>query len=271
MKRVKKTPLRFSLNTLLLALPREGAYPAGKYLNRMICFAIAAVIWAAPLMAEHPPDSASQQKERNQMVAEQLRNRGIQNPDVLAAMRNTPRHWFVPPELTKMAYADRPLPIGEGQTISQPYIVALMTELLTPDRNHRVLEIGTGSGYQAAILANVAKEVYTIEIREKLYTKANQTLGTLGFTNIKTRHSDGYFGWPEAAPFDCIMITAAIDHIPPPLLKQLKDGGRLILPLGNPFSYQNLSLVTKQGEDYTVKQITGVLFVPMTGYAVDHN
>jgi len=181
------------------------------------------------------------------------------------------RHSFVPKELVSRAYADHPLPIGEGQTISQPYIVALMTESLKPKGPERVLEIGTGSGYQAAILANVTKEVYTIEIKEKLYTKANQILRTLGFTNIKTRHSDGYFGWPEAAPFDCIMITAAIDHIPPPLLKQLKDGGRLILPLGNPFSYQNLSLVTKHGEDYTVKQITGVLFVPMTGYALDPN
>jgi protein-L-isoaspartate(D-aspartate) O-methyltransferase len=185
-------------------------------------------------------------------------------------MSEVPRHSFVPKELVSQAYRDHPLPIGEGQTISQPYIVALMTESLKLKGPERVLEIGTGSGYQAAILANVAKDVCTIEIKEKLYTKATQILHSLGFTNIKTRHADGYFGWPEAAPFDCIMITAAIDHIPPPLLKQLKDGGRLILPLGNPFSYQNLSLVTKQGEDYTVKQITGVLFVPMTGHALDH-
>jgi protein-L-isoaspartate(D-aspartate) O-methyltransferase len=181
------------------------------------------------------------------------------------------RHCFVPKELASQAYADHPLPIGEGQTISQPYIVALMTESLELKGHERVLEIGTGSGYQAAILANVAKDVYTIEIKEKLFAKANRTLRSLGYTNIKTRHADGYFGWPEAAPFDSIMITASIDHVPPPLLKQLKDGGRLILPLGNPFSYQNLSLVTKHGEDYTVKQITGVLFVPMTGYALDHN
>ena len=181
------------------------------------------------------------------------------------------RHCFVPKELASQAYADHPLPIGEGQTISQPYIVALMTESLELKGHERVLEIGTGSGYQAAILASVVKDVYTIEIKEKLFKKANRTLRSLGHTNIKTRRADGYFGWPEAAPFDCIMITASIDHVPPPLLKQLKDGGRLILPLGNPFSYQNLSLVTKHGEDYTVKQITGVLFVPMTGYALDHN
>ena len=205
------------------------------------------------------------------MVLSQIRSRGISDQKALKAMSEVLRHSFVPEELATQAYADHPLPIGMGQTISQPYIVALMTESLELKGHERVLEIGTGSGYQAAILANVVKDVYTIEIKKKLYTKANQVLRTLGYTNIETRHADGYFGWPEAAPFDRIMITAAIDHIPPLLLRQLKDGGRLILPLGNPFSYQNLSLVTKHGENYTVKQITGVLFVPMTGYALDHN
>jgi protein-L-isoaspartate(D-aspartate) O-methyltransferase len=146
-----------------------------------------------------------------------------------------------------------------------------MTESLSLSKNHRVLEIGTGSGYQAAILASIVHEVYTIEIKEKLYKKATQALAELHLKNIKTRQCDGYFGWPDAAPFDGIMITAAVDHIPPPLLKQLKDGGRLILPLGNPFSYQNLVLVTKHGGDYTVKQITGVLFVPMTGHALKND
>ncbi len=146
-----------------------------------------------------------------------------------------------------------------------------MTESLNLKGGERILEIGTGSGYQAAILAKVAKEVYTIEIKKKLYQNASNVLRSMGYTNVKTRHGDGYFGWSEASPFDCIMITAAIDHIPPPLLKQLKEGGRLILPLGNPFSYQNLTLITKQGNDYTVKQITGVLFVPMTGRALDRN
>ena len=205
------------------------------------------------------------------MVQSQIRSRGISDKKVLNAMSEIPRHRFVPKALYSQAYKDHPLPIGEGQTISQPYIVALMTESLKLKGPESVLEIGTGSGYQAAILANVTKEVYTVEIRKKLHTKAKQTFRSLGYTNIKTRHADGYFGWPEAAPFDCIMVTAAIDHIPPPLLKQLKDGGRLIIPLGNPFNYQNLSLVTKQGEDYTVKQITGVLFVPMTGYALKQN
>jgi len=223
------------------------------------------------LMGRVQKDAPKYQQAREKMVLSQIRLRGISDKKVLKAMSEVLRHSFVPEDLASQAYADHPLPIGEGQTISQPYIVALMTERLKLKGPESVLEIGTGSGYQAAVLANVVKEVYTIEIRKNLHTKANQTLHSLGYTNIKTRHADGYFGWPEAAPFDCIMITAAIDHIPPPLLKQLKDGGRLILPLGNPFSYQNLSLVTKQGEDYTVKQITGVLFVPMTGYALDHN
>lgn len=222
-------------------------------------------------MGQVQKDTAKYRQTREKMVLSQIRSRGISDNNVLKAMSQVLRHCFVPKELASQAYADHPLPIGEGQTISQPYIVALMTESLELKGHERILEIGTGSGYQAAILANVAKDVYTIEIKEKLFAKANRTLNSLGYTNIKTRHADGYFGWPEAAPFDCIMITASIDHVPPPLLKQLKDGGRLILPLGNPFSYQNLSLVTKHGEDYTVKQITGVLFVPMTGYALDHN
>jgi len=237
-----------------------------KHLLILLIFAICPSF----LMGQVQKDTPKYRQAREQMVLSQIRSRGISDNKVLKAMSEVPRHSFVPKELASRAYRDHPLPIGEGQTISQPYIVALMTESLELKGSERVLEIGTGSGYQAAILANVTKDVYTIEIKEKLYTKANQILDTLGFTNIKTRHSDGYFGWPEAAPFDCIMITAAIDHIPPPLLKQLKDGGRLILPLGNPFSYQNLSLVTKHGEDFTVKQITGVLFVPMTGYALDH-
>jgi protein-L-isoaspartate(D-aspartate) O-methyltransferase len=219
--------------------------------------------------ADVVPDSPDLQKARNQMVQTTIEERGISDPDVLSAMRSVPRHCFVPKDLLSVAYADRPLPIGEGQTISQPYVVALMTEILQPAKDHRVLEIGTGSGYQAAILAHITPQVYTIEIKQKLYNKASRDLKLLGYDTIETRRADGYFGWPEKGPFDAIMITAAIDHIPPPLLKQLKDGGRLALPLGNPFSYQNLVLVTKQGQDLIVKQITGVLFVPMTGYALE--
>ena len=208
------------------------------------------------------------QNERQKMVAEQIAARGISDTGVLAAMGRVPRHLFVPENLKPRAYSDRPLPIGEGQTISQPYIVALMTESLKLERNMRVLEIGTGSGYQAAVLAERVNDVFTIEIKEKLHQRATDLLNSLDISNVTTRHGDGYYGWPEHAPFDAIMITAAVDHIPPPLLDQLKDGGRLILPLGNPFSYQNLALVTRQGKDYRVRQITGVLFVPMTGHAL---
>jgi protein-L-isoaspartate(D-aspartate) O-methyltransferase len=242
-------------------------------LKKILSALFAFTLIPAALTAEIREDFLVQKAKRIKMVSDQIIRRGIADKNVIRAMTEVPRHLFVPEELMDKAYSDRPLPIGEGQTISQPYIVALMTESLKLEGNERVLEIGTGSGYQAAILAAIVKEVFTIEIKDKLYIKSSKILKTLEIYNVKTRHSDGYFGWAEASPFDCIMITAAIDHIPPPLLKQLKNGGKLILPLGNPFSYQNLVLVTKQDEDYRVKQITGVLFVPMTGYALDrfHN
>ncbi len=219
--------------------------------------------------ADDPEDSPRYRKQREKMVQNQIQARKITDSRVINAMKTVPRHLFVPKQLRKKAYADHPLPIGEGQTISQPYIVALMTERLKLTGGERVLEIGTGSGYQAAILAEVAKEVFTMEIKEKLHERSTKTLKSLKFSNIRTRHGDGYFGWGEFAPFDAIMITAAVNHIPPPLLKQLKNKGRLILPLGNPFHFQNLTLVTKKGEDYKVKQITGVLFVPLTGHALE--
>jgi len=209
------------------------------------------------------------ERARASMVAKQIVGRGVKNPKVISAMTAVPRHRFIPESLQAQAYADYPLPIGEGQTISQPYIVALMTEWLELKSIDRVLEVGTGSGYQAAILSKIADAVYTIEIKKMLYQHATEVLQSIGYAGIHTRHGDGYFGWKEAAPFDAIVITAAVDHIPPPLLAQLNDGGRLILPLGNPFHYQNLTLVTKKGDDYTVKQITGVLFVPMTGRAME--
>jgi len=221
------------------------------------------------LSAEIVADSTKFRKARENLIRDHIEGRGVSDPLVLKAMREVPRHNFVPRKIVSKAYADTALPIGGGQTISQPYVVALMTASLKLGDYHRVLEIGTGSGYQSAVLAKIVREVYTIEIKEKLHNKATRLLKTLGFTNVKTRHGDGYFGWPEAAPFDAIMITAAVNHVPPPLLEQLKDGGLLILPLGNPFSYQNLTLVTKNGDDYTTKLITGVLFVPMTGHAMD--
>ena len=225
--------------------------------------------FASNLFADLTADSPRFKAAREKLIGDSIEGRGISDPHVLAAMREVPRHNFVPENIISNAYRDTALPIGEGQTISQPYVVALMTASLKLDRRQRVLEIGTGSGYQTAVLAKIVKEVYTIEIKKKLHDKSTRLLKNLGFTNIKTRHGDGYYGWQEAAPFDAIMITAAVNHVPPPLLKQLKDGGLLILPLGNPFSYQNLTLVVKKGEDYITKQITGVLFVPMTGVALD--
>jgi protein-L-isoaspartate(D-aspartate) O-methyltransferase len=221
------------------------------------------------VIADMIPDNPTFKAARENLVENYIAGHGITDPQVLAAMRSVPRHCFVPKRLVSKAYADTALPIGASQTISQPYVVALMTESLKLTGNHRVLEIGTGSGYQAAVLAKIVKEVYSIEIKEKLHHESTRLLKTLGFTNVKTRHGDGYFGWQEAAPFDAIMITAAVNHVPPPLLKQLTEGGRLILPLGNPFSYQNLTMVTKTRGDYITQQITGVLFVPMTGYAQD--
>jgi len=214
-------------------------------------------------------DSIKYQTDRHHMVDRQIRGRGISAPNVLFALNKVPRHLFIPENIAHKAYSDTPLPIGGGQTISQPYIVALMTESLNLTGNERVLEIGTGSGYQAAVLSEIVRDVFTIEIREDLFQNASRILKALNYRNVNVRRADGYFGWEEAAPFDCIMITAAVDHIPPPLLNQLKDNGRLILPLGNPFSYQHLTLVVKKGKDYTVRQITGVLFVPMTGHAFE--
>jgi len=240
-------------------------------MKKFIFFLIPILLCLVPtlLVAGTLKDFTRFKKARERLVSNYIENKGIEDPNVLAAMRKVQRHSFVPDNLESSAYEDRPLPIGEGQTISQPYVVALMTEILQLNDRHRVLEIGTGSGYQAAVLAQIAGEVYSIEIKQKLYERASKVLESLGYKNVKTLHDDGYFGWPKAGPFDAIMITAAVDHIPPPLIKQLKDGGRLTLPLGNPFSYQNLVLVTKQGGDVSVKQITGVLFVPMTGHALD--
>ena len=208
-------------------------------------------------------------QKRFDMVSRQIAARGVRDAEVLEAMRAVPRHLFVPQTLQDRAYDDSPLPIGEGQTISQPYIVALMTELLEVQPDHRVLEIGTGSGYQAAVLSGLAGEVFSIEIKELLHVRATEILRELGYDNVRTLHGDGYYGWEEEAPFDGIIITAAVDHVPPPLLQQLVDGGRLVLPLGHPFSFQNLVLVTREGEDFRLQQITGVLFVPMTGKALE--
>jgi len=199
------------------------------------------------------------------MVDRQIRRRGVTDRDVLDAMERVPRHEFVPSQYRSQAYADHPLPIGFGQTISQPYIVALMTQLLELKPDYRVLEVGTGSGYQAAILAEIVQEVYTVEIIEALATQASERLARLGYTNVRVRCGDGYFGWEEHAPYDAIIVTAAASEIPEPLLAQLMDGGKLVVPVGPPGGYQTLWEITKQGSKVRKRNVTGVLFVPLTG------
>ncbi len=185
---------------------------------------------------------------------------------VLAALASVPRHEFVPAELRSLAYENRPLPIGHGQTISQPYIVAIMTDLVRVEPHSRVLEVGTGSGYQAAILAELVNEVYSIEIIKPLATAAANRLQRLHYQNVKTRQGDGYYGWEQYAPFDAIVVTAAANHIPPPLIEQLKVGGHMIIPVGSRFMAQELLLVTKeQSGKITTRQILPVRFVPLTG------
>lgn len=193
-------------------------------------------------------------------------DRGALSPSVMAAMGKVERHRFVPAWLTVFAYLNRPLPIGYGQTISQPLIVALMTDLMKVKEGDKVLEIGTGSGYQAAILAEIVKSVYSIEIIEPLGKEAAERLKSLGYSNVEVRVGDGYYGWPEEMPFDAIIVTAASSHVPPPLLKQLKPGGRMVIPLGTHFMTQYLMLVEKQTDgSVTSRQIVPVSFVPFTG------
>jgi protein-L-isoaspartate(D-aspartate) O-methyltransferase len=204
-------------------------------------------------------------EERMDMVETQIRRRGVTDEDVLTALEKVPRHEFVPDQYKSQAYADHPLPIGYGQTISQPYIVALMTELLNLHNTDRVLEIGTGSGYQAAILAEIVGEVYTVEIVEPLAAEARERLQRLGYTNVHVLSADGYYGWKEHAPYDAIIVTCAPDHIPQPLVQQLKDGGKLVIPVGPPGGYQTLWQITKQGTEVKKRNVTGVLFVPLTG------
>lgn len=208
------------------------------------------------------------EEARESMVRTQLKARDVSDPRVLEVMGRVPRHLFVSRDLWEKAYADHPLPIGEGQTISQPYVVALMTESLELEGSERVLEIGTGSGYQAAVLTELCEEVYTIEIREALAKSAEDRLKRLGYGNVQVRWADGYFGWEEHAPFDAIIITCAVNHVPPHLIQQLGDGGRLILPLGSTVYYQTLTLIEKKGEELIVTYTISVRFVPMIGEAL---
>lgn len=205
------------------------------------------------------------EKKRKTMIERDIKARGIKDKIVLEVMERVQRHLFVDEYLRDRAYEDYPLPIGDGQTISQPYVVALMTEALKLKDTDKVLEIGTGSGYQAAVLAEIAKEVYTIEIRKGLAEKAENRLKESGYKNVNVKYGDGYFGWDEYAPFDAIIITASANHIPPPLIKQLKENGRLIIPLGSTVYYQTLTLAEKKRGELDLEQITSVAFVPMIG------
>lgn len=213
-----------------------------------------------------PADSFAAQRER--MVREQIAapGRDVKNPRVLRALGSVPRHEFIPLDSRSLAYMDRPLPIGFGQTISQPYIVAFMTEQLDPQPTHRVLEIGTGSGYQAAVLSTLVADVYSIEIVQPLARRAAGDLDRLGFRNVHVRAGDGYRGWPEAAPFDSVIVTCAPDHVPEPLILQLKEGGRMVIPVGN-FGAQRLHVFEKVGGRLEERAVLPVSFVPMTGDA----
>jgi protein-L-isoaspartate(D-aspartate) O-methyltransferase len=201
-------------------------------------------------------------KMREEMVKTQIENRGIKDSATLAAMRKVPRHSFVPADQVANAYEDRPLPIGYGQTISQPYIVAYMTEIVKPKPGQKILEIGTGSGYQAAILAGIVSKVYTVEIIDELGKQASTRLKNLNYKNVEVKIADGYHGWKEHAHYDAIVVTAAAEYIPPPLKEQLKDSGRMIIPVGSPYMTQQLMLIEKTGNKYRSTSLMPVRFVP---------
>lgn len=232
------------------------------------CLLILAILLGVPgAIAQEPQSRAERADERARMVREQIQRRGIEDQAVLGAMIAVPRHEFVPRAHRGMAYADRPLPIGEGQTISQPYIVALMTEVMRLEPGYRVLEVGTGSGYQAAVASHLADSVFTIEILRPLAESAHERLARLGYRNVVVRHGDGYYGWAEHAPFDAIVVTAAAGHIPPPLVQQLKPGGRMVIPVGGPLQVQQLVLVEKRADgSVATRSLLPVRFVPLLGH-----
>lgn len=244
---------------------RDPGMKALKFIHNLVIIFLLLGVFCFSTGPASSADTDDYTSARKKMVANQIRDRGIADPDVLDAMASVLRHEFVEPGLRKMAYHDRPLPIGFGQTISQPYIVALMTGLLDLDKNARVLEIGTGSGYQAAVLARIVREVYTVEIVKPLHDQSKKTLNRLGYQNIHVLNADGYFGWEAHAPFDAIIVTCASDFIPPPLIQQLKNGGVMCIPVGPPFKVQHLILVKKDKTGHITSQIiASVRFVPLT-------
>ncbi len=225
-----------------------------------------------PIQTEEPTQAVEvdYEQERLEMVKSTIEARDVTDVGVLNAMRTTPRHLFISPKDESLAYRDHPLPIGYGQTISQPYIVAWMTELLALKPGEKVLEIGTGSGYQAAVLAELGYvDVYTIEIVPELATLAAIRLDDLGYSKVEVKQADGYYGWPEYAPFDAIIVTAAPDHLPAPLVEQLTEGGRLVIPIGPPGGYQSLWKFVKVGGEVTAYNMGGVIFVPFTGEGIE--
>ncbi len=245
-----------------------------KDLTRLLrhIFLIAIICACNLALASDPDEYARQRMALIKEISNDVRatafylGRAELDPRVLKAMEQVPRHEFVPLQERKRAYLNQPLAIGHGQTISQPYIVAIMTDLIEPSAHHRVLEVGTGSGYQAAVLAELVKEVYSIEIIEPLGRSADIRLKQLGYTNVTTRVGDGYYGWSENAPFDAIVVTAAASHVPPPLLKQLKPGGLMVIPVGSRFLVQQLVLIRKNEDGSLVtRQLLPVRFVPLTG------
>jgi protein-L-isoaspartate(D-aspartate) O-methyltransferase len=236
----------------------------GRAIVRGVLFvAIALSILSA--LAFPNAEDPSLTEARRRMVTQDLKGRDITDSRVLEAMERVPRHRFVSKDLWSVAYRDHPLPIAEGQTISQPYVVAFMTQSLKLQPGDRVLEIGTGSGYQAAILAELISEVFSVEIREGLVEASKRVLKELGYETVKVRHGDGYFGWEDYAPFDAIMVTCAANHIPPALIEQLKVGGRLVIPVGSTTYWQTLTLVEKKSDDLAVSHLLDVRFVPMIG------
>jgi protein-L-isoaspartate(D-aspartate) O-methyltransferase len=222
---------------------------------------ILSILLAVPVPEE--PETDPYLARRLEMVRSQIEERGIDDPRLLDAMRRVPRHLFVPEPHRDAAYEDAPQPIGEGQTISQPYIVALMTQLLDLQGNEKVLEVGTGSGYQAAVLAELAGEIYTVEILPTLHERAADLLGRLGYRNVHLRCGNGYRGWEENAPYDAILVTAAPPHIPQPLISQLADGGILVVPVGEASPFQTLKKIRKAGDELVIDNITPVRFVPL--------
>jgi protein-L-isoaspartate(D-aspartate) O-methyltransferase len=250
--------------------------PTRLVIQVIVCVAAAWMVVAdAQPTAQDPPSGNASPKvdrqtndptaaARNRMVQRHLVARGLKNPRVLDAFRTVPRHKFLPPKTQRQAYDDESIPIGEGQTITPPYDVAFMTEVLDPKPTDRVYEVGTGSGYQSAILSRLVKDVYSIEIHAPLSKRATQVHKELGYTNIHTRIGDGYAGWPEAAPFDSIIVTCAPTKVPQPLFDQLKEGGRMVIPIGDRFN-QKVHLIIKKDGKRVDQELKPTLFVPMTG------